>query len=377
KPVPAQPVRSSGPSGAHVSSNAPLQTTPNLHSPSPAVPTGEPEASTSVPLPETPATLLTPATGNSDLPTATLEPAPVSQAVPPALALHTETPAALVMNTMQAALTLRPVPFQARYLGWEPIFPAYSHVNRTQHTAGWKKTLGITGMERTIRPEWSLGLFYIPEIYHSEDLHAEKTLYGFDGMMRYTWFNYTLEFGLGLSRVRNENLYTVDYNAYLGTYKDLDSIAFSVDTVNQVIVPQYFFSEVKVYDSTTSQYFERTVNTYTYVQFPLMLGYRHPLGRFSLSLRGGPMLSVLVGSREPQIYVDQASDRILRVDDQTPGRIRTNWQFLMNAGLSYALTRKLSLSLEPGIRYYLNPIYQELQTKPWSVNLRTGIIYEF
>ncbi|MBE0640449.1 MAG: hypothetical protein IH599_00335, partial [Bacteroidales bacterium] len=244
-------------------------------------------------------------------------------------------------------------------------------------TSAWKKGEGSTHSRQSIRPVWSLGLFYIPEIYHSEDLHAERTLYGFDGMMRYTWYNYTLEFGLGVSRVRNENLYTVDYNAYLGTYKDLDSIAFQVDTINQTIVPLYFFNEVKVYDSTTSQYFDRTVNTYTYLQLPLMLGYRHPLGRTTLSLRGGPMLSVLVGSREPQIFVDNETDRILRIDDRTPGRIRTNWQFLMNAGVTYALTSRLSLSVEPGIRYYLNPIYQEADTKPWSASIRTGIIYEF
>lgn len=271
----------------------------------------------------------------------------------------------------------RSAAFRSATLSWSPSYPSPFHNFRDEATSAWKKGAGSTHSRQSIRPVWSLGLFYIPEIYHSEDLHAERTLYGFDGMMRYTWYNYTLEFGLGVSRVRNENLYTVDYNAYLGTYKDLDSIAFQVDTINQTIVPLYFFNEVKVYDSTTSQYFDRTVNTYTYLQLPLMLGYRHPLGRTTLSLRGGPMLSVLVGSQEPQIFVDNATDRILRIDDRTPGRIRTNWQFLMNAGVTYALTSRLSLSVEPGIRYYLNPIYQEANTKPWSASIRTGIIYEF
>lgn len=271
----------------------------------------------------------------------------------------------------------RSAAFRSTTLSWSPSYPTPFHNFRNEATSAWQKGAGSSHSRQSIRPIWSLGLFYIPEIYHSEDLHAERTLYGFDGMMRYTWYNYTLEFGMGISRVRNENLYTVDYNAYLGTYKDLDSIAFQVDTINQTVVPLYFFNEVKVYDSTTSQYFDRTVNTYTYLQFPLMLGYRHPLGRTTLSLRGGPMLSVLVGSQEPQIFVDNESDRILRIDDRTPGRIRTNWQFLMNAGVTYALTSRLSLSVEPGIRYYLNPIYQEASTKPWSASVRTGIIYEF
>lgn len=239
------------------------------------------------------------------------------------------------------------------------------------------KRMDLFNKRQSIRPVWSLGVYFVPEIYNSEGEYAEKTLFGFDGLMRYTWYNYTLEAGIGLGRVRNENLYTVDYNAYLGTYQDLDSIAFKVDTASQTIVPEYFFNEVEVYDSTTSSYFKRSVNKYTYLQFPLFIGYRHPMGRLSLTMRGGPMLSVMVGSKEPEVYIDDETNRIIQIKDRTPGRLTTNWQFLLNAGISYQLTSKLSLSLEPGIRFYLDPIYQGEATKPWSVNIRSGIIYEF
>lgn len=242
----------------------------------------------------------------------------------------------------------------------------------------FKQRMDLHKKRKSLKPVWSLGVYFVPELYNSEGKYAEKTLFGFDGLVRYTWNNYTtFETGIGIGRVRNENLYTVDYNAFLGTYRDLDSIAFTVDTASQTIVPQYFFNEVDVYDSTTSTYFKRTVNKYTYLQLPIFVGYRHLMGRFSLNMRGGPMLSIMVGSVEPEVYIDDETNRVIQIRDNTPGRITTNWQFLFNAGLSYQLSDKVSISMEPGIRFYLDPIYIGEKNKPWSANLRTGIIYEF
>jgi hypothetical protein len=224
---------------------------------------------------------------------------------------------------------------------------------------------------------WSLGLFYNPELYYSKGNYAEKTLWSADALISFRRFNYSFETGLGIGRIRNENLYIFDYNAYLGSYLKLDSIAFQVDTANQTIVPEYFFDEVPVYDSVTSQTYQRTTNHYTYLQIPAFLVYRYPLGRLSLSLRGGPMLSILIGEKEPVAYLDETSGKLLRIDNNRPGRLSTHWQFLLNAGVGYQLSPRLMLSVEPGLRFYLNPVYQEETYKPWSVQLRSGLIYTF
>lgn len=228
------------------------------------------------------------------------------------------------------------------------------------------------------RPIWSAGLFYIPELYHSASTNAERTLLGFEALLRWTRYQYTLETGLGFSQVSNDNLFTVDYNAYLGTYKALDSISFSLDPLNQTVIPHYYFNEVTVYDTATQTAYTRMKNQYTYVQIPVFIGYRSAAyDRLTFTLKGGPMLSLLVGSKEPDAYLDARSRKIVRIEDRTPGRVRTNWQMLVNAGMSLQMTHHISLSLEPGIRWHLNPIYEQASGRPWSVNLRMGLVYEF
>ncbi len=232
--------------------------------------------------------------------------------------------------------------------------------------------------KKGLQPQWSIGLFYTPELYHSASINAERTLLGFESILHLRMRPYAIETGLGFSQVSNDNLFTIDYHAYLGKYKDLDSIQFTYDPVSQTIIPQYFFNEVAVYDTATQTYYTRMKNAYTYLQVPLMISYTAPLqSSMQFNVRGGLLAALMIGSREPDAYFDVSTNRIVRIQDRTPGRVRTSYQFLLNTGVSMPMTRHLHFSLEPGIRLHLNPIYEQDGHRPWSVNLRMGVLYQF
>ena len=76
---------------------------------------------------------------------------------------------------------------------------------------------------------------------------------------------------------------------------------------------------------------------------------------------------------------DPGKDRIVTINNITPDRIHLNWQAIGGINVSFRLSGRFSIEVEPEVRYYFNSVYEssELTKKPWSVGIRTAFIIKF
>ena len=172
----------------------------------------------------------------------------------------------------------------------------------------------------------------------------------------------------------------MEYNDYLGSFNQLDSIRFHWDERNYHLLPTYYTSPKDVWDSLMQQDHPRVIKRYTYLQIPLILGYDVIQARWvSLGFRAGPVLSILARSKQLSDEYDPGKNRIIRVNQATPDRIQINWQIQGGINASFRLSKRIRLDLEPNIKYYFNSVYEQsdVTKKPWSAGFRTAITILF
>jgi hypothetical protein len=226
---------------------------------------------------------------------------------------------------------------------------------------------------------WELGLYFSPELisYPSDD-QLKNYSYSIDLLATRKMGDYFLQSGLGVSQNHDQGNSLIDYNKYLGSYEDVYNVTF--DTTENGVVPVYHTETVNVYDSVSHVVISPTKRTFTYLQVPLLIGYGEQSRRLGWFVKGGPSLSFLIHEKIPTSGITESQARILNVENELPGRISTNWQFIVSAGITYKLGTRMSLSMEPMFRYYINSAYEQekLNTRhPFSFGLRTGLLLSF
>lgn len=191
---------------------------------------------------------------------------------------------------------------------------------------------------------------------------------------------YSVRTGAGLSLTDGTNELAVEYNDFLGSYKQLDSITFQWDSRHYYLIPTYYLSDRNVWDSLLKLDYPKVIKRYTYLQVPLILGYDFLQKKgFTMGFRAGPILSILLESRQLSGGVQSGPNRIIRINQITPDRIQTNWQVSGSVNLSVLLSRRFIIEFEPVVKYYFNSVYEksEITKKPWSVGLRTAVTFGF
>mgnify|MGYP006278246319 CR=1 FL=1 len=225
----------------------------------------------------------------------------------------------------------------------------------------------------------SFGFFFTPEIIlYPDDNSRQNRSYSFDLHAIYRNSGYILQSGIGVAFSDDDGDYTVNFEKYLGSYEDVYNITF--DSAENGIQPIYHTQTVDVYDSIKYLSVSETRNRYTYLQVPLLFGYGKEYRRLGWYVKGGPSFSLLIHEKIPGVDFPEQDIRILRVDDQAPQRIKTHWQFMASAGISYRLSGNLRIVFEPVFRYYLRSAYQRnlIRTKhPYSLGVRTGFLINF
>jgi len=228
------------------------------------------------------------------------------------------------------------------------------------------------------RASWKLGIFFTPEvIFYPDDSIPNQRSYTFEATGRWVKNEFFIESGLGLSFSSDDGNYAIDYEKFLGSYDDVYSVTFDT-TESGSVVPVYHTNLVNVYDSIDRYKVEQTKNKYTYLQIPVYIGFQKEVNRFGWFIKGGPVLSLLIHENIPE--PDAGNDKIVSVDSQMPGRVNSTWQLGFSAGMSYKLSPKVSIAIEPTFRYYLSSQYQRkyITTRhPYSVGLRTGLLFNF
>ena len=223
------------------------------------------------------------------------------------------------------------------------------------------------------------GLYFTPEvIFYPSDNNLTNKSYSLDLNATYKFSNYLLQSGIGIMSSTDNGQSKVDFKEYLGSYEDVYDITF--DTTSGVPVPTYHTETVDVYDSIQHVTVTPTKNKYTYLQIPVLFGYGEELRRFSWFVKGGPSLSIMINENKSSVNLDNDNNRVINVDSEIPSRIKTNWQILLSAGVTYKLGNHVSIGVEPLVRFYMKSAYDQntLKTKhPYSFGIRSGIIVNF
>jgi hypothetical protein len=239
---------------------------------------------------------------------------------------------------------------------------------------------GVNDGERKYnrRASWQLGIFFTPEVvFYPDDSIPNQRSYTFEATGRWVKNEFFIESGLGLSFSSDDGNYAIDYEKFLGSYDDVYNVTFDT-TESGAVVPIYHTNLVNVYDSIDRYKVEQTKNRYTYLQIPVYIGFQKEVNRFGWFIKGGPILSLLIHENIPE--PDAGNDKIISVDRQMPGRVNSTWQLGFSAGMTYQLSPKVSIAIEPTFRYYLSSQYQRkyITTRhPYSVGLRTGLLFNF
>lgn len=202
--------------------------------------------------------------------------------------------------------------------------------------------------------------------------------FGIEGSLAFG--RYSVRTGVGLSIAKGITEVAVGYNDYLGSYEQLDSITFAWDEKHYHLLPTYYLTDADVWDSLMKLDYPKIEKRYIYLQIPLVLGYDFvQKNRFSMGVRVGPILSILLSSKELTAEYDPGKNRIVQINQVTPDRIQTNWQVMGGISASYRLSDHISIELEPEVRYYFNSVYEKggLTQKPWSVGVRTALNFKF
>jgi hypothetical protein len=235
---------------------------------------------------------------------------------------------------------------------------------------------------KTVIPQFfSLDFGITPEVSLSGNNSSETEL-NFTGSagISYHIGRFSLRTGLGLSYVSDDGIYKVEYKSKdsVGFYNMVTSVAVNQQDPKEII---YYTHRIVVYDSLEHIADDRTRNRYTYLQIPLLAGFRIlETSRLGLTIHAGPVVSFLIRENEAQPVIDYPNARIIRIDNNTPARIKTNWQIMLGLRMDYKVNKFFSLFAEPNYKYYFKPVSeQESSTagNPYSIGLGIGIEYHF
>jgi hypothetical protein len=188
---------------------------------------------------------------------------------------------------------------------------------------------------------------------------------------------YSIGTGVGISVSKGTNEIIIGYNDYLGTYRGLDSIVFRWDASHTHLIPVYYYTNKVVYDTSLKLKYSYYEKRYIYLQFPIKLGYDFIRTKmFTVGIRVGPTLSILLQSTTKSAVYDLGKDRIVQMNNVTPDRVQTNWQISAGINAGIRLSQRFGLELEPDIRYYFNSVYEKPDNnkKPWSAGFRIAFL---
>lgn len=225
---------------------------------------------------------------------------------------------------------------------------------------------------------WSVGVFFNPEMSSCNDATIENSVnYNVSILPRLSINNFFIQSGINTRFTHDKGQMTVDYRRYLGSYEDVYLVTF--DSTENGVIPTYYTETVEVFDTIAHYAAADTKARYTYLEIPVMFGYRYSFGKFSLFANAGPAASFRIGKYLPEAREPEDNAKIVNVNYQVPLRSSIDWQLLVGAGFDYQLADKLSFSMEPTYRQSLKSEYDLAGTrgKTSSFGLRLGLNYKF
>jgi hypothetical protein len=220
-----------------------------------------------------------------------------------------------------------------------------------------------------INPEWAF--------YRGAENYT-KMNYWAQGGVSYHYSRFSVTSGVGLGYMLDNGKYKVDYKSEdsIGFFSNV--VSYTVGVNNEIV---FNSKDQTIYDSLLHQDDYRTSDRYTYLRIPLLFGYRvFESDNFNVSIQAGPAISFLLGERKSDPVIEYTNARIIRIDEETPARMKTNWQLWANLMVEMRITRKIGIYLEPSFKYYMKPTAEQENSEarpPWSLGLGIGLQFNF
>ncbi len=178
---------------------------------------------------------------------------------------------------------------------------------------------------------------------------------GLEGKIKYGRFSLTS--GVGVTYTTAYSNYEVGYNDYLGSYQKLDSITFAYDQKRYNLVPTYYMSESKVWDSVLKLDTYQEEVRYNQLRIPVMAGYDiFQRGRFVVGLKTGvEMLFYLKSNTVAEYEYNTGQNKLVGINQLPDAYTRNNFWFMANISAAYNVGKRIVFEIEPHVKYLLNP----------------------
>ncbi len=226
---------------------------------------------------------------------------------------------------------------------------------------------------------FSAGIHFLPEWTNYRNQPGTlQSSYTQEIMACFEIGNLIIRPGIGLNRSQDDGNYMINYSKYEMTGYYLGITPIWIDPINDTL--SYVLDEHGIYDTVYHNDMYRTDNAYTYLEILLQIGFRFlNYRRFSMVAIGGPSFSYLLNEKKSDLNVNDLAAENMTIEDQTPARRVSNWQFLVGLNSQYLMTNKISVTLEPTYRQYFKPVYNGYDSgwPPYSFGIRVGINYHF
>ena len=113
---------------------------------------------------------------------------------------------------------------------------------------------------------------------------------------------------------------------------------------------------------------------FDFVEVPVYVRYKLLESKFNLQLMGGLSTNFLIGN---QVYLEDGG--VSQKVGKTSNISSINYSGTVGVGVEYSLGKRLSLSIEPRINYYLSSINKsaDVDYRPYRIGVYTGLNYTF
>lgn len=223
--------------------------------------------------------------------------------------------------------------------------------------------------------KYGIGINYSPSYIQTEINKINKQ--DFNIVFAFRNLSFIADLGLGVGISSEKNNATINYNhfEFIKTQFITDSLSFSYDPNTQTYTPVAVGHHEKVYDDVKYSYSSEVTTNYTYLNVPINVGYIKELKYFDVFAKGGINYSLIISKSEKGNFEPDENTTIISKDYTAKTRLNTSISYGLSCGGSFNLRNDLKFTGEIIGSYYQNPIYSEINYRPYSYGVRFGLIY--
>jgi hypothetical protein len=264
--------------------------------------------------------------------------------------------------------------------------------------------ISVTSSEINVLNRWSISAMASPTYFSSVSpgnnesssdlIKSEKAAVSYSGGLSFSYNinkRVTIQSGLYYSSLGQE---VTGMSSYVGFHDYADAKSgsgFGIQTSNGVIVSSnndIFFQDnisARVISKYTSAQFDPVkadlaylnnslIQNFNFVELPVFFRFKAIDRKLDLNFIGGISYNMLVGNSSFTY-----ENGVKYVIGKTEGLNPINFSSSLGLGFEYNISGKISLNLEPTVRYYLTPIGGMIGTSihPYSLGIFSGLSYKF